>query len=147
MSQETAGLARLLREEAVRNGVQMNSAALTRETQLLDFPPAPSAHAQKLVRVSACNGSYKSTAEVNETTHLVHEGHHHHHQQMAPPVDATVATPLRPDLSDRAVVEYNNAQCILEWRDVSLVMDRVFFIIYIILIVVSLITLFPRPGR
>ena len=32
-----------------------------------------------------------------------------------------------------------------QWRDVALVFDRLFFIMYIILIVVSLCVLFPRP--
>jgi hypothetical protein len=32
-----------------------------------------------------------------------------------------------------------------QWRDVALVLDRLFFIMYIILIVVSLSVLFPRP--
>ena len=34
-----------------------------------------------------------------------------------------------------------------DWHDVALVMDRIFFMIYVVLIVVSLVVLFPRASQ
>ena len=140
MSQETADMASVFRNE----GMQLD-ATPQQETRILDYTP------EKLVRVAAqCNGTYRSTVEPSENgtyrstvepsenTRLV-EG------QMKE-MRKTLAH-IKSNMVEKAVTEYNNSQCIKEWRDVSLVMDRVFFIVYIILIVVSLITLFPRPGR
>ena len=127
MSQETADMASVFRNE----GMQLDSTP-QQETRILDYTP------EKLVRVAQCNGTYKSTVEPIESTHLVEGQMKEMRKSLAH---------IKSNLVEKAVTEYNNSQCIKEWRDVSLVMDRVFFIIYIILIVVSLITLFPRPGR
>ncbi len=118
-------------------GLQLDPGAASRENHVLDYTP------EKLVRVTAtCNGQYRSAAEANENTHLV-EG------QILPTRNKSLThnNTTTSSAMEKALTGYKNSQCIKEWRDVSLVMDRVFFIIYIILIVASLITLFPRPGR
>ena len=128
MSQETADMASVFRNEGMRL-----DATPQQETRILDYTP------EKLVRVAAqCNGTYKSTVEPTENTRLVEGQMKEMRKSLAH---------IKSNLVEKAVTEYNISQCIKEWRDVSLVMDRVFFILYIILIVVSLITLFPRPGR
>ncbi len=53
---------------------------------------------------------------------------------------------IKSNLIDRDQVEEKARENIRIWRDVALVIDRVFFILYILLIVVSLATLFPRRS-
>ena len=52
---------------------------------------------------------------------------------------------LKSSFVDRVSMATFSQQLCRQWRDVALVLDRLFFIMSIILIVVSLCVLFPRP--
>ena len=52
---------------------------------------------------------------------------------------------LKANFVDRVHTASHTNHLCKQWRDVALVLDRLFFIMYIILIVVSLSVLFPRP--
>ena len=50
-------------------------------------------------------------------------------------------------LNMRTMVEQQTRSIAREWRTVAAVLDRIFFLIYIIAIASSLIVLFPRPTE
>ena len=129
MSRQTAGMA-----SVYQNDRTTETGSPTEETLFMDYTP------QKLIKVSNCNGTYRTTVENGEGTPFL-EG-----QKELQEVRKSLAQ-IKATLTERKVCNFSDLQCIREWRDVSLVLDRVFFIIYIIVIVTSLGTLFPRPGR
>ena len=52
---------------------------------------------------------------------------------------------IKTNMSRQTAYERQVKDIARQWRDVSLVLDRTFFLTYVIIIVISLITLFPRP--
>ena len=54
---------------------------------------------------------------------------------------------LRERFAERYSIDVEKRLIQRHWRDVALIFDRFFFALYILLIVVSLIFLFPRPSK
>ena len=52
---------------------------------------------------------------------------------------------IKANILEKHDIDSRTREIARAWRDVARVLDRFFFIMYVILIVVSLITLFPRP--
>ena len=53
---------------------------------------------------------------------------------------------MATSLNRRFILEEGKRQIALEWKCLALVMDRTFFYMYLIAIIVSLVVLFPRPN-
>ena len=49
-------------------------------------------------------------------------------------------------LADSSSKDHSYFFVVKEWRLIALILDRIFFLLYIIAIVISLILLFPRPN-
>ena len=48
---------------------------------------------------------------------------------------------------DRAAFSCHGSDVALEWRQISIVLDRVFFTVFLVIICASLVLLFPRPTE
>ena len=70
-----------------------------------------------------------------------HTGTYHAHHSYEKAVYTTLMT-----LADNTTKDHSYYFLVKEWRLIALILDRVFFLLYIIAIVVSLILLFPRPN-
>lgn len=52
---------------------------------------------------------------------------------------------IRQNIYHRNAIESRLFGIVRQWRDVAMVMDRFFFLIYMMIIAISLVVLFPRP--
>lgn len=54
---------------------------------------------------------------------------------------------IETKIEDKAQIEREKRFIMAEWKACALVLDRLFFLLYLLLIVVSLAVLFPRPKE
>ena len=84
--------------------------------------------------------------EVHHNSHQVTKNHQnggHLDSQISDMKDSV--NYLRKRFTDRHHVDVHHRVIQRHWRDVALIFDRFFFVLYLMLIIVSLIFLFPRP--
>lgn len=123
-------------EEVSETTVIRNAASLRRNASNNDIP-IDEITPGKTMRVHYDKmNHYRTTTDSGETQYLIES-------QMKEMRHALIH--IKNSLAERQGIDYKTKIIANAWRDVALVLDRFFFLVYIILIVVSLITLFPRP--
>ena len=92
----------------------------------------------KYSKYSSNDNKYSSVVENGEAHQLVDSQMKEMHRSLSH---------IRANLSTKNTSEGRQRDIVQHWRDVALVLDRFFFVLYIILIIVSLAVLFPRPPK
>ena len=84
-------------------------------------------------------------SEVDKSSLASPDSNHGHSYQTHHTSDKAVFTALMA-LIENTSKDQSYYWLVKEWRIIAMILDRVFFLIYVISIVISLILLFPRPN-